>query len=445
MVRSKLSEEQRKANKRISNKKYRDKQKTDKEWNRLMAINPELFPTKPHLDELQKDFIKRLLNMPLDIIPSSNRITRQNDTESKKQIGIAITKIKRKKSPIDFDLTVINDIDYFFERLRDVIKTLLKYIDTDKENWIVYYDYGSGWKQRPIDYITQTYLKEQLDNVANNKVVNVDGTYSSVAGINANNLNDIRFDYILHDHDYDFFPEGIRSLKRLRFVNQTNISKQKHNKKQGKFWKWYLTFNEIDLTKFMIFNKIGKQEASLIDSDNCFIYACRMSGIDNNIIDNLRYCIHKRSLSTSDIVKAAKDCNLRIRIKEIDGRVRYIGTGSINISLILIYEHYMINERVKVSPYYIRNRNAINNDRIARYWSKQDRMLINKKVGAYYKKGDSFSLRKVIIALFEVNAFKPITAGDYMTFSSTICFERINSIQNLEYDPTFCCRLKQSI
>ena len=217
MVRSKLSEEQKKANKRLSNKKYRDKQKTDKEWNRLMAINPELFPTKPHLDDVQKDFIKRLLNMPLDIIPSSNRITRQNDTESKKQIGIAITKIKRKKSPIDFDLTVINDIDYFFERLRDVIKTLLKYIDTDKENWIVYYDYGSGWKQRPIDYITQTYLKEQLDN---------------------DHLNDIRFDYILHDHDYNFFPEGIRSLKRLRFVSQTNISKQKHHREQGKFWKW---------------------------------------------------------------------------------------------------------------------------------------------------------------------------------------------------------------
>ena len=70
-------------------------------------------------------------------------------------------------------------------------------------------------------------------------------------------------------------------------------------------------------------------------------------------------------------------------------------------------------------------------------------MRIYKKCNGYYKKGVDFSLRKVLLALFEVNAFTPIRVGDYMTFNSLICFEKIDPIKNLEYNSKFCCRLKE--
>ena len=104
----------------------------------------------------------------------------------------------------------------------------------------------------------------------------------------------------------------------------------------------------------------------------------------------------------------------------------------------------MVNERVKVSPYYIKHRDEINSDKVAKYWKLEDRMLICKKSNGYYRKGHDFSLRKVLLALFDVGAFKPITTGDYMTFNSLICFEKIDPIKNLDYDAKYCCRLKRS-
>ena len=69
-------------------------------------------------------------------------------------------------------------------------------------------------------------------------------------------------------------------------------------------------------------------------------------------------------------------------------------------------------------------------------------MTIKKKNDGYYKLGTDFSLKKVLKALFEVEAFKPITSGDYMAFNSLICFEKIDSIKTLEYNERYCCRLK---
>ena len=68
----------------------------------------------------------------------------------------------------------------------------------------------------------------------------------------------------------------------------------------------------------------------------------------------------------------------------------------------------MVNKRVKVTPYYIKHRDEINRDRNTKFWKLQDRMLIFRKHKGYYEKGKDFSLRKVLLALFEVNAFKPI-------------------------------------
>ena len=64
-------------------------------------------------------------------------------------------------------------------------------------------------------------------------------------------------------------------------------------------------------------------------------------------------------------------------------------------------------------------------------------MLIYRKHNGYYEKGKDFSLRKVILALFEVGAFTPISLGDYMSFNSLICFEKIDPIKNLEYNERF--------
>ena len=87
------------------------------------------------------------------------------------------------------------------------------------------------------------------------------------------------------------------------------------------------------------------------------------------------------------------------------------------------------------------------NDRIARYWKKEDKMRIIGKSNGYYQKSSSltFSLRKVIDALFQVNAFEPITMNDYRAYASLVCFENIDPIKTLDYDARFCLRIKTQV
>lgn len=423
--------------------------------NNVMNIGLDVYKTKTK-DKVFKNLID---NLPIGPIKENDK----TNSEAKKEIGIARSNIKKKIPIIEFDMNKI-DIEKMHNELASVLHELLNSIELDKDKWVVYYDYGSGWKGKPLSSISGKALENQIEN----------------------ELEDVNYDYQFDEHDYDFFPYGFRKLKHLTIINYSKIedykilnqlitsgaskaiihkfinrnpsqfdqsslkdklkdnSKRKsHRKKrEGRFWKWYLLFKEIDLSRFMIFHKLGKEEVHLIERDNCFIYACAMSGLNPRILDDLRYSIQKRSIAMADITRAANECDLKIKIKLIDGKNKIIGNGSHELSLLLMENHYMINERVNVSPYYIKHRDEINNDNTLKYWKLKDRMLIYRKHNGRYEKGKDYSLRKVLLALFEVGAFKPISAGEYMTFNSLICFEKIDPIKNLEYDAKYCTRLK---
>ena len=407
---------------------YKSKEKE----NSIFDVGMDLYQNKP--------IENKVMNLGTNLYTTKKKSKKY--IEEKKQLGIAKSAINKDLPLIEFNLTKMKHLDYFFDNLIDVLYELLDTIELDKDKWIIQYDYGSGWKGKTLDSIAEKALRNQIEK----------------------ELEDASYDYQFDEHDYDIFPFGIRSLKKLSIINYSKIKdyrlqrdlkklgiiipkdgsqKQKRNKREGRFWKWYLNYREIDLSRFMIFHKLNKEEVHIIERDNCFIYACAMSGLDMKILDDLRYNIQKRSIATTDITKAAKECDLRIRVKLENGKSYYVGNGSHNINLLLMKNHYMVNERVKVSPYYVKHRDEINSDRIAKFWKLEDRMRIIGKHNGYYEKGSTFSLRKVLLALFEVNAFTPISTGDYMTFNSLICFEKINPIKNLEYSPKFCCRLKQ--
>ena len=150
-------------------------------------------------------------------------------------------------------------------------------------------------------------------------------------------------------------------------------------------------------------------------------------------------------MSHKEIKQAAEDCDLKLYIKELDRSYIVNPSGNNSVKLVLMYNHYMINDKVNVSPYYIKHRQEIMIDAKTRFSKREEKMRIIAKEGNRFIKStnDSFSLRKVIQALFEVNAFEPITMNEYRAFTSLICFENIDSITSLEYDPRLCCRLKQ--
>ena len=87
----------------------------------------------------------------------------------------------------------------------------------------------------------------------------------------------------------------------------------------------------------------------------------------------------------------------------------------------------------------------INRDPICSKWSVADRMLITKRNGKYFKKESKLhSLKEVLEAMLETDAFEPITSKMFMVFNSLICYENIDPIKSLEYNVDLCtCRKQQ--
>ena len=247
MGRKKLyhTDEERLAAKRSSAKRSYQKKKLEyEEFNRLLRINPDLYTSKQKLTDEQKQFIKTILNLPLDTKPSIKRTTRLSNSIAKQQLGLASSKIRNKKripiKTIDFDLTLIkseNERQYFFEHLPDVINKLLDAINFNTEHWIVYYKYDTMWRTRTLDEITEQYLRDQVKH----------------------DLQEHLHSFIEYNEDYDFFPVMIQQLTSIRFINndEMKIANGSRKKREGKFWRWLLKgFNEINLERFMIFHEL---------------------------------------------------------------------------------------------------------------------------------------------------------------------------------------------
>lgn len=466
------NDEERKAAMKAYQKSYREKRKQSNAFDKLFMNMGEIYKTRERLDDEQKEFIRLMFDRPIAEV--REEVNRKKVSEAKKQINIALSMIKKGHNDLlEFDLTKMDEPnkEYFIRNFPRVINALMESINLSDDRYVIAYEYNGTWRDRMLTDITTEYLLNQI----------------------AKELNEHMNDLIEYANEYDFFPIQIREIKRLSIVNTDTMYfsdgkwtpiktvhkfkefksldkwkaykkllddgasndvidkhlkgalKSKRKKASGSFWPYYLTMNELDLSRQMIFSQLDKQTAEVIEKDNCFIYACRMSGLPDEIIDDMRYSVKTRNLSFATINELASEYDLVIKLRQPD-RTRWINpTGKHLVKLLLMEDHYMVNEKVDISPYYVIHKDEIMNDVKGRYLSSECKKHIIKKVnGKYvYDLTKRFSLRKVLSALFDKGYFTPITMGDFMTYSTLVCFEKIEPIKRLDYEPRYCCRLKE--
>ena len=442
-------------------------------WAELSGINiSEIFPDRPRMTKAQRVIAHNLLNTPTP--RRKPRPARFDVRNVIKQYKVAREVIgKDKIRTVDFDLRGIHEpgVEFFLSKLPEFVRMLLSRINLD-DHWTVYFEYNDGmWKQRTLDSITQGYLRDQVNMEITNNLTWEEYSEEKSSGDS-------------------FFPVSIRRLTQLRFINEdevglrgrsnnfelsardfrnkdqyniyvslmesgaddktirTYLKRTLKNKRTGKFWRWINLIPQVRLERFMIFNGLNKNTVRVIERDNCFIYACRMAGVEEGVINNMRMCIHKRSFGLIDIQRVADECGLRFEIKTDNKLLTFSPKGGgekKTIRMYLLEGHYMIREKVRVSPYFIEHRSEILKDKSLSGWTMMDKLLINRKDGKYWKKDDrEYSLMKVIEAMFRTNAFKPITNAEYAVFNSMVCYENVDVISSLEYDEGFCTRLKKN-
>ncbi len=421
---------------RIAEQKKADERDLNDTWDAMMGMEEQ--STRKRNDELKEE-VRNLMNLPL-----THSITK---TKQKKndQFSKAMYAISHNQRSFEFNIPEKPD-DEFLEKLGAVMESFLSKI-TYNTRWLVLYCFQGKWRIRKLDETTSAYFRTQMSKEG---------------------MIDMMNDYITYTEDYDFFPVAIKSLQQLRIVNldrydidggssiidanevaalTTPRIHTRKRRREGMFWGWTLTIPHIDLSRYMIFNRLNMDAAKMIESDNCLIYACKMAGVDVDTLSHMRNVIQTRSFTIEKLKDISRECGINFTIRDEGKRKHTItkGNGRYTVKLVLMHNHYMIDERVPLSPYYIRHIEEIRKSKQLRYWKKSDKMLvsgINGK-GVMYKSKENYSIISVIKALFEVQAFKAIRLGDYCTFMSCIREEKILPIERLEYNSKFCCRLKE--
>jgi len=338
---------------------------------------------------------------------------------------------------------------------------------------VAVYQYGSETSRiRPIDEITSAQLYNQLFDegfIDPGTVEYLDPFESGGAFIPylIDPLNSLKFINLkYHNLDGDALtinrklsPFTKKSLHAAMVQNDLILDeatlakleealsrKCKNTRHEGRFWPYRLTIPHVNLERQMIFGAIDQNSVKAIEGDNCLIYACKMAGVSESKLNHMRNVVRIRSFSLAKLGLISNECDLMVTVFDVEGKTHRIGPEKgTPINLLLFEGHYMLNERIPVSPFFIKNHSEILRAHQTRWWtlSEKQRTRGRKSTGEFVKpEKTDFKLITVLRAIFSVGGFTEIRYGDYMTFSSTLYASKLKTMINLSYEPRYCCRLK---
>ncbi|EAX88388.1 hypothetical protein TVAG_126520 [Trichomonas vaginalis G3] len=143
-----------------------------------------------------------------------------------------------------------------------------------------------------------------------------------------------------------------------------NGEKKFYKKRSGQFWKYLCTL-PINLERYQIFNELNKRTATLMTEDNCFVYACIQAGVDGETIDHMREVIRVRDFPQSKVQEISDSTGIAFNVtigyfndsrhNEIKRYIPKECKTVRTIDLLLVEDHYMLNERLPMTTYFIRN------------------------------------------------------------------------------------------
>ncbi|KAI5506117.1 organellar and viral DNA polymerase type B, partial [Trichomonas vaginalis G3] len=143
-----------------------------------------------------------------------------------------------------------------------------------------------------------------------------------------------------------------------------NGEKKFYKKRSGQFWKYLCTL-PINLERYQIFNELNKRTATLMTEDNCFVYACIQAGVNEETIDHMREVIRVRDFPQSKVQEISDATGIAFnvtigyfndsRYNEIKRYIPKECETVRTIDLLLVEDHYMLNERLPMTTYFVRN------------------------------------------------------------------------------------------
>ena len=243
-------------------------------------------------------------------------------------------------------------------------------------------------------------------------------------------------------------------LTRVGIHGAAKLSKQgpirRYTRRDGAFFPYVATIN-IDLSPYQIFTEIKAKNYK----HNCFVWACIQSELfSKNEIEYMCGLIITRNIPRKDIKKIAKELKVNIIIRTIDEtrdvkhqmlcdcdtRKILKETFDRTIELYLYKEHYFLNKPLQITPFFIKNYEAIQQAYPNMKLKDQQRLIrigVNKPTFT-----DKFtSPMKILRTMFECNRFRHINSGENEIIKTNEYMNKnLDDYEDLDYEPKLCTR-----
>jgi hypothetical protein len=270
-------------------------------------------------------------------------------------------------------------------------------------------------------------------------VITVGNTNYTVSDSNREKLLKLIMEDLVITEEYTMSDGSlVQELNEAPYLTIENLAdKHKNIKSNGAFFKYNHTLDTVDFSRYAVYHT--NQQAKY--DDTCLLYALKMGGLDEQVLQSLKIYVKNRNIPLCDIEEICNKAKIciyikRPNVKHLD-RTTYGKEYENKFNIGLIDDHYFLIEDCGITSYAITNYEQIKEQKDFKY------IIGTNQAGSYKRdKTRTISSYDAIKIMYD----NKDTMLKEMSFSnsciaSTQFYDKINdTIENLEYDEDICCK-----
>ena len=239
----------------------------------------------------------------------------------------------------------------------------------------------------------------------------------------------------------EFTESDGRIVQLLQYEEYLTISnridKHKNKKSNGAFFKYHHNLDKLDFTRYGIYNNDKQTNYE----DTCLLYALKMGGCDDLVLQTLKIFVKNRNIPLCDLEAICEKAKICITIKKSNerhlNRLTFGKQYETIFNIGLIDDHYFLIEDCGITSYALINYEQIKDQKDFKY-------IIGTNQNNCFKRDKTRTITSYdAIKIMIENKDTMLKEMSYSNSSiaSTQFYDKINdTIDNLEYDEEVCTK-----
>ena len=279
-----------------------------------------------------------------------------------------------------------------------------------------------------------TLLKSIIKNSIGQKyVINIGNNHYTITDNNRDRLLKLIEDDLVYTENYtESDGRLVQVLQYENYMTIKNLSdKHKNKKSNGAFFKYYHKLYEVDFSRYGLY----RNDIEAVYDDTCLLYALKMGGLDEQVLQSLKILVKNRNIPLCDIEHICEKAKICITIKKPDERHKdrytYGKQYETKFNIGLLDDHYFLIEDIDITSYAVKNYEQIKDQKDFNY-------IIGINQNNSYKRDKTRTITSydaIKIMLENKDTILSEISFSNSCIASTQFYDKINdTIDNLDYD-----------